>query len=206
MSGLPARLAVAAPTVFGMSAVVSRAPPRTAGVPPTSPHHPDTRRPRWHCAHAVGRAAATPPTHRSTSSRSNPPPRQRVSAVSGQRSLADLPRASESVCEAPAPISLDPVDTSDFKVASFAGSRKSGAVGACHFSQIEPELCTRQDFIAKLPNRFRSEGKITSIQIFRRRLERPRHSPQHLIDKGIAMPVINPSRFHLAADTLFEGV
>jgi len=49
-------LAVAASTFFGMSAVVSRAPLRAAGAPPKSQPHPDSPRPRWHCANAIGRA------------------------------------------------------------------------------------------------------------------------------------------------------
>ena len=58
--------------------------------------HPDPRRPRWHCAHTIGcacpaalqggRAGAIPPTHRSISSKSKPPPHQRIDAVADQRS------------------------------------------------------------------------------------------------------------------------
>jgi hypothetical protein len=70
--------------------------PRTAGSPPKSQPHPDPRRPRWHCAHAIGcacpaalqggRAGAIPPTNRSISSRSKPTPHQRIDAVPDQRS------------------------------------------------------------------------------------------------------------------------
>jgi len=64
-SSFPARETVAAPTFFGMSAVVSRAPPRTAGAPPKSQPHPDSAsaafalRPR-HRLRLPGRPAGRP--------------------------------------------------------------------------------------------------------------------------------------------------